>query len=289
MQYKSKYNRRKCNRNKLHFLIIVPEFAAITVLLVMVMKLVAGIEIIDKSKDNFTIEYDAYEEITTEEETTTKEETTSEEETTEEIFYDYSSVVPENDAVDNSYFDDAVFIGDSRTEGLILSTGLSNTTAYTYKGLTVDSLTSKPVIKKNGVMLSVMDALKETDFNKVYIMLGINETGWPYSEVFIKVYGGIIDEIKQINPNAKIYVQEIIPVAESVSSTHNYIKNEKIREFNNLLCKMAEEKEVYFIDTGKAIAGQDGILPEDAAYDGIHLKKAYCEKWLEYLKTHTVS
>ena len=52
---------------------------------------------------------------------------------------------------------------------------------------------------------------------------------------------------------------------------------------------MAEEKEVYFIDTGKAIAGQDGILPEDAAYDGIHLKKAYCEKWLEYLKTHTVS
>lgn len=203
--------------------------------------------------------------------------------------YDYAMPVPESPAVENSYFDDAVFIGDSRTEGLILNMGLSNTTSYTHKGLMVDTVFTKPVIHKNGAKLSVMEALKETAFTKVYIMLGINETGWPYNDVFVEKYGKIIDEIKNINSNAIIYVQEIMPVANSVSSSHSYIKNKKINEFNNLIIRMAEEKQIYYIDTVSPVVSSDGSLPEDAASDGIHLKKEYCKKWLECLKTHTIT
>lgn len=203
--------------------------------------------------------------------------------------YDYSKPVPESDKVENNYFDDAVFIGDSRTEGFILYSGLSNAISYTSQGLMVDTVFTKPVINKNGKKISVMEALRETDFSKVYIMFGINETGWPYSSVFIEKYGEIIDEIKAINPDAIIYVQEILPVTDKVSQSHSYVKNEKINEFNALIRQMAEEKKVYYIDTGKAVAGADGSLPEDAASDGIHLKQPYCLKWLEYLKTHTVT
>lgn len=53
--------------------------------------------------------------------------------------YDYSMPVPQSEAVSEEYFDDAVFIGDSRTEGLIMYTDLPNTTAYTDKGLMVDT------------------------------------------------------------------------------------------------------------------------------------------------------
>ena len=73
--------------------------------------------------------------------------------------YDFSRPVPLSEPVDNSYFDDAVFIGDSRTEGLITNTGLSNTTAYTYKGLMVDTVFTKPVIRRGENRVSVMDAL----------------------------------------------------------------------------------------------------------------------------------
>lgn len=206
-----------------------------------------------------------------------------------ETNYDYSKPVPKSDMAENSYFNDAVFIGDSRTEGLILYTGLSNAISYTHKGLMVDTVFTSPVINKNGEKLSVMDALRQTDFGKVYIMLGINETGWPYNSIFIEKYGKIIDEIKAINPKAIIYVQEILPVTNSVSQTHSYIKNGKINEFNILIRKMAEEKKIYYIDTGNAVSDANGCLPEDAAIDGIHLKKPYCEKWLDYLKTHTVT
>lgn len=202
--------------------------------------------------------------------------------------YDFSSPVPASDPVENSYFDDAVFIGDSRTEGLILNCGLVNTTSYAYKGLMVDTVFTKPVINKNGQKVSVMDALKSTSFSKVYIMLGVNETGWVYSQVFQSKYGEVIDGIREINPEAEIYIQELMPVSDRVSSTHSYITNAKINEYNALLRELAEDKQVYCIDTGRAVASADGSLPDEAAHDGIHLVKAYCEKWLDYLKTHTV-
>ena len=78
-----------------------------------------------------------------------------------------------------------------------------------------------------------------------------------------------------------------MPVSEEVSATHNYITNGRIDEFNGLLRELAEEKQVYYVDTGSAVASEDGSLPEGAAADGIHLNKEYCEKWLDYLKTHT--
>lgn len=203
--------------------------------------------------------------------------------------YDYAKPVPLSDTVDTSYFDDAVFIGDSRSEGFLLSTGLSNAIGFTNKGLMVNTAFTDKVINLDGAKVTVMDALKRTTFSKVYIMLGINETGWPYNNVFIEKYGEIIDEIKEINPQAVIYVQSILPVSKEVSSTHSYVKNSKINEYNTLIKKMAEEKKVYYINVAEAVAGEDGALPQEAAVDGIHFKKEYCEKWFEYLKTHTVS
>ena len=203
--------------------------------------------------------------------------------------YDYSAPVPESPKTDSTWFDDAVFIGDSRTEGLILNTGLNNAIEYTHKGLMVDTVFTKPVIDMDGAKVTVMDALKTTQFRKVYIMLGINETGWPYNDVFIHKYGEVIDGVREINPDAQIYVQQILPVSRTVSAEHSYIKNEKIAEYNALLQEMAEEKQVYFVAAAEAVADGDGALPEDAAVDGIHLKKEYCVKWLEYLESHTAA
>lgn len=210
-------------------------------------------------------------------------------ETTEqEKTYDYSASVPKSAAVERSYFDDAVFIGDSLTEELILTTSLSNTTVYAYKGLMVDTAFTKAVIRQGEQKVSVMDALAATDFAKVYIMFGINETGWVYSNIFQEKYGAIIDRIREINPDAVIYIQSILPVSQSVSSTHSYITNDRIDEYNGLLRQLAEEKQAYYVDVRQAVMGEDGALPEDAAPDGIHPVRAYCEQWLSYLQEHTV-
>lgn len=182
---------------------------------------------------------------------------------------------------------DTVYIGDSRTEGFILNSGLTDVKAFTSIGMTVDSVFSKPVINMNGNIVTVIGALKQTDFNKVYIMLGINETGWAYDSVFIEKYKELIDEIQEINPNADIYIQSILPVSQNVSDTHKYINNDKIEHYNELIQNLAQEENVHYLNVAEVMKDENGALPDEAAPDGIHLKKEYCLKWLDYIKNNS--
>lgn len=185
-----------------------------------------------------------------------------------------------------SEFSDAVFIGDSRTEGFVLQTGIQ-TTAYVHKGLTVASAYTAKVIRQDGEDLSVMEALARTRYNRVYLMFGINETGWISNDIFISDYKQIIDDIKAQNPSAKIYIQSVLPVSEAVSDSGGYVRNDKIAEYNKRLEQLAADEEVTFVNVAEAVS-TDGVLPDDAATDGIHLDKEYCEKWLSYLEAHTL-
>lgn len=202
--------------------------------------------------------------------------------------YCYTSPVPQSDPVDDTYFNDAVFLGDSRTEGMLLLCGLHPAGAFACKGLMVDTVFTKPAFFVANQKRTAIDALKYTNFTKVYIMFGINETGWPYNSVFIEKYSQIIQAVRQVNPSADIYIQQIMPVTQHVSDTHSYIKNQKIAQYNTLLAQLAAENQVYYVDVANAVAPSGAPLPEDAATDGIHLNKTYCQRWLDYLKTHTV-
>lgn len=280
--------RKRRRRKKLRFLMIV---IILSLIIVVIFNIFTSLSL--KHKNNIPVEVTSNKSLAIEDDKVLDSDTSEsvshqpEEENISEN--DYSALVPMSEAVDASYFDDAVFIGDSRTEGFILFTGLSNATAYTHKGLMVDTVFTNPVVNMDSKKISVMEALKRTSFSKVYIMLGINETGWPYSDLFIQKYGEIINEIKKINPEAIIYVQSILPVSQKVSSSHSYLKNSKISEYNLLIQQMAEEKKIYYINSSESVASSDGYLPEEASFDGIHLKKDYCDNWLEYLKTHTVN
>ena len=219
--------------------------------------------------------------------------------------YDYTSPVPENDPVDRTYLQDAVLIGDSRMQGLILYCSLSKITSYTYKGLTVDSVFTRPLIEwtedenlpeaekipadlwSEG-KVPVLEALKQTEYNKVYIMLGINETGWTDPADFPVVYGRMIDAIREDNPQCLIYILSVFPVTQTASDSHPYAKNDKIALYNQYLQELAAEKQVFFVDLAPAVVNENGVLPEDSGFDGIHLNKDYCMEVLNHMYTHTV-
>lgn len=219
--------------------------------------------------------------------------------------YDYTMPVPENDPVDRTYLQDAVLIGDSRMQGLILYCSLSKITSYTYKGLTVDSVFTRPLIEwtENENLpeeekipaelwsegkVPVLEALKQTEYNKVYIMLGINETGWTDPADFPAVYGKMIDAIREDNPQCLIYILSVFPVTAAVSEYHDFVTNEKIALYNQYLQQLAYEKQVFFVDLAPAVVNEDGVLPADSGVDGIHLNKTYCTKVLDHILSHTV-
>lgn len=203
------------------------------------------------------------------------------ENTTEDI----SENTTENTLSRDGKFSDAVFLGDSRTEGLIWLTGI-NTNVYAHKGLNVTSVYTERIIPWNGTYVTPMQALQNTEYNKVYLMFGVNETGWPDSNIFIEDYRKIIHDIKADNPEVKIYIQSVIPVSRAVSDRSSYVKNDKIAEYNLLLEDLAKDEGIEYVNVAEAVS-DNGVLPDAAAVDGIHLTQEYCYKWLNYLREHT--
>lgn len=197
--------------------------------------------------------------------------------------------VPATDRVGERYFRDALFIGDSRVMGLMLYSGLTEATFYTEKGINVKTLLTKPIVPQTGGgKLTVLQALEQQQFGKIYIKIGLNELGWAYPSSFIEAYSGAIDQIRALQPEAVFYVQSILPVSAEKDAGDNVFTNQRIAEFNNLIQKMAREKGLQYLDATEWFADDQGCLPEEAGHDGIHLNKEYCKVWLDFLKRHTL-
>ncbi len=190
--------------------------------------------------------------------------------------------------VDDSYFDDALFIGDSRTEGFMLYSNLSNLQAYCSKGLSITRIYSDEIVPlEDGRKITVMEALQVQKYKKIYIMFGVNELGWPYDDLFQEQYSKLIKDVKLLQPEAVIYVENIIPISASRSEKDTIYNNDNVNRFNAMIKTVCEEQNVVYLDVASALADETGALPENASVDGIHCNVEYCGIWMEYLRNNT--
>ena len=186
-------------------------------------------------------------------------------------------------------FDSTVaFIGDSRTQGLIMYNGLKEVQDYSYIGLMVDTAITKEFVQtQDGKKITLLQDMKNKNIKSVYIMLGLNELGWSYPQVFKIKYKELINEIKKIQPNCKIYIQSIIPMTKSKSDNDEIFNNKNVEKFNKLVKEVAKEENVTYLDVKSTLVDSQGYLPEEASMDGVHLDIDYCEKWINYLKNNS--
>lgn len=199
-------------------------------------------------------------------------------------WYNADLYIPGN-VTDDAYFDTALLIGDSRTEGLSLYTGLSNMNAFYSKGLNIEKVMTEEVVPlEDGTMVTVLEALNYKQYDNIYISFGLNELGWAYDYLFIEAYQEFIDAVREIEPDAVIYVQNILPVSKALSDEDEIYNNPKIESYNALLKDMCMEYgDVIYLDVASSVA-VDGALPADASTDGRHCNRDYCEKWLDYIR-----
>lgn len=182
---------------------------------------------------------------------------------------------------EETFFDGALFLGDSLTEGLAMHANLPHTTFYAHKGLNVETALSKAFINENGQTVTIPAALQEHKFTKVYLMFGVNELGWDYSSIFVEKYRSLVEEVQTAQPQAQIIIQSILPVSKKKSESDPCINNTRIEQYNELLRKMAAELDVIYLPVNQSIMNALGCLPDDASVDGVHLNEQYCHRWLE--------
>ena len=200
-------------------------------------------------------------------------------------------VVPEQaSAVDDSYFEDAVFIGDSRMQGFRNLSGITKGSFVTAVGMELENFYTDSQIATAAGNVTVLDALKNINFSKIYMMLGTNELGaYDMSQVG-ESYRQVLADVKQLSssPDPIVYVYSVIYVDEPLVTTGDYVNNTNVDAVNMEILKMCKEEGYHYINLNEVLSnGYHGLI-SGAAEDGIHLNTDYCKEWLEYTKTHYI-
>ncbi len=205
--------------------------------------------------------------------------------------------VPASAAVDPSFFDDAVFVGDSVSLKLTnyhLSTAaLGNAAFLTSGSLGVANamwdLHREDAVHPSyqGETVTVVDGIAKTGREKVYFMLGINDLGLYGVEETFENFKLLTDDILRTSPDVTMYIQSVTPMLEDFTD----LTNARINEYNALVSEYCREKGWYFVDVASVLRDANGCLPYDYCSDpdnmGIHFNDLACEIWVDYLRTHT--
>ncbi len=207
--------------------------------------------------------------------------------------YEFGVLLEESEPVeDDSFFDNAVFVGDSRTEGLQLFSGLKNGTFYWARGMSVFRADHEDykVFEADGEKLTLVGVLARGEYDAVYIMIGVNELGFG-AQAYGEGLAELIDKVIAAQPKAVIYLQLLPPVNDAMCRANglaSYINNDNVAAYNEAITQVAADKRVVLLNTAEVYTGEDGQLPRELANDGCHFVYGEYGRWADYLRSHVI-
>lgn len=188
---------------------------------------------------------------------------------------------------DESWFDDALFIGESRTAGLQGYGRLGKADYFCGEGLTVYGVLGIKVSDTNFTEQDLTSLFSQRQYGKIYIHLGINELGGSMDS-FVIQYQKLIDEIRKLQPDAQIILQAILALGDGYS-TKSWFSRESIQNINNRIRMLAEENNLHFSDVNQIMTNEEGYLIPEKTFDGCHLYPASYETWAQWLLEEAVT
>lgn len=167
-------------------------------------------------------------------------------------------------------FADCLILGDSITQGLYEYGVLDEANVQADRGTEVSEVSSKKIeehIKK----------AKEMKPEVLFLAYGMNDIEAQNGNAsgFVKAYKNVIEDLKESLPDTKIYVNCILPAAQSAIETRPLFAN--VPKFNQKLKKLCKKEKVTFIDN------TDLVKQEYYADDGIHMSPSYYTKWVDHM------
>ncbi len=190
--------------------------------------------------------------------------------------------------VPQEYFDDALFIGDSRVTGVELYSGWDNLTYYAEGGMTVYNMFQSKTAQVDGQTLTIEEALQKRSFGKIYLEIGINEMGTGNVDSFMEAYEAAVEHLRELQPDAILYVCGIMYVEQSKSESDPIFNNPAIQERNDRIAALADGESIFYLDINEVVTDETGNLNPDYTWDEVHLLGKYDVIWLEYFSSHGI-
>lgn len=161
---------------------------------------------------------------------------------------------------------DAVFFGDSHTAGGDWHRAFPD----------IKSINLGYIGEDVKGMLRRVEAIAAVHPKKVFLMVGINGLKYQSLDDFEFWFAAVVDSIRAAVPEAELYTESILPV----TGYSDYCDNGKVKEANDIVRKIAIDRNIPYIDLYSEYA-HDGALPDTLSYDGLHLKPEAYSTWYE--------
>ena len=209
--------------------------------------------------------------------------------------------LPQTPRVASTYFDDAVFVGDSVSLGLsyyeaandVLGKAQFLTAGSLGSGNALGAVTDKSVHPRyNGQKMKVEKAVAACGAKKVYIMLGMNDIGAYGVDKSAANFKTLCKKIQAEAPGVQIFVESVTPRVNQGSKSDNVkLNNANITSYNKKLAAICQAEGWYFVNVAEFMFDSTGHLIRSYCSDpdgmGMHFSYDGCKAWVNYLYTHT--
>ena len=184
--------------------------------------------------------------------------------------------------VDESWFDDALFIGDSRTQSMQAYAPLGKAHYFCDTGMSVFHVRYAKCSNESYRTTDLSGLLSQYTYGKVYIMLGINGMHRSHDEILAE-YQNLIDLIREKQPDTVIVLNGIMTVGRYKAASRAYYSIDNIYSLNEKIAKLAVGDKMFYIDVNELVADEEGYLPDEMSKDGCHLYGKYYIDWSQWL------
>lgn len=210
----------------------------------------------------------------------------------------FTALIPASEEPgDASFFDKAVFIGDSISvtlESYCTATGALSKAQFLCAGsmsptnmLTGQILPEYP--KGSGQKPPIEDSVAATGAQVVYVMLGMDNIAYGL-EKSTGDYVTILNNILAKNPEVQIVVQSVTPMTTDSPRASKTLNNDTINAFNSRMQEICQENRWYYLNVSEKFKGGDGgLIPaycSDKTSMGMHFTYEGAKVWVDYLLSH---
>ena len=186
------------------------------------------------------------------------------------------------------YLNNCVFLGDSRTVGMVNYKCISDEDALAKVGLAHTDAAKTTFTQNSGKSYTVKQFLAEKKSDVVYVCYGVNGMDSIPEEKYEETYTSLVDNIIDWAGDGTVVLMSIWPVDDN-GVYKGKVKNEWIDKYNGFLMKLAEDRHIHYLDVNTVLKDKNGsIKAEYDGGDGLHYSAYAYGTILDYIVTHPV-
>ncbi len=191
------------------------------------------------------------------------------------------------EAVPDSWFDNTLFIGNSRTCGLRGNARSGKAQYFCEYGMTVFNVNETKCTDRGYFTdITLTDLLANRKYDKIFLNFGLNESGY-YFKNFTFAYQKLYNQIRAAQPDADIIILSIMHVTRGKYALSvgkgEYYHPDNLERMNGYLKSLANNQDTWYIDFNPYITDSEGYMFEVLTNDGYHLTPEGCVRQREWI------